>query len=83
MPNRDGWSVLEEKQTISHMRDTPVLIMSAQDPDVQVEDSILFAMTTGNGIPIEFILENAFRLASRLLKPTATPDRVSQEIARS
>lgn len=83
MPNRNGWGVLEEKQKIPHMCDAPVLIMSAQDPDVKMEDCILFAMTTGEGVPVEFMLENAFRLASRLLKPTATPGQESQGIPRS
>ena len=79
MPVRDGWSVLKEKQAIPHMRDVPVLIMSAQDSDVQIENSSIMAATAADGIPGEFIVESAFRLASRLRNRPDTRDPVCRE----
>jgi signal transduction histidine kinase/CheY-like chemotaxis protein len=78
MPGMNGWEVLEKKREIAHMRDVPVLIVSAQDPEVQVASSNVFFVTTGAGVPIDYVLEDAFRLAARLLKPTATHDLAFQ-----
>lgn len=79
MPNRDGWSVLQTKQTLPKMRDVPVLIMSAQDPDVQAENSIMVAVTDREGLSAEAVVQTAFHFASRLRRQPATLDPASQE----
>ena len=83
LPDQSGWSVLEKKQTVPQMREVPVLITSAQDPDLPVENGILFAMTTGGGVPAEFILQCGFLLASRLLKSKSKLDPGLRETAPS
>lgn len=63
LPGRDGWSVLREKQLIPHMRNVPVIIISAQDSDGPVKNATMVTVTSAEGIQGGFIVESAFRLA--------------------
>ncbi len=83
MPNRDGWSVLQEKQTIAQMRDVPVFIMSAQDPEGQATKSVVVAATDRDGLSGEAIVQTAFQLGARLRRQSATLGPESPEIVDS
>lgn len=64
LPGLDGWSILREKQTIPHMSEVPVIIISAQDSDGPVKNATLMTISSTDGLPGGFIVETAFRLAA-------------------
>jgi len=65
LPDRDGWGILREKQGIPHMREVPVIVISAQDSDGPVKNATCMAISSTDGLPGGFIVETAFRLVAR------------------
>ena len=78
LPAADGWSVLEQKNRDPHIRDIPVLIISAQDPNDQPVTSEMLVATIGWGVSGDRLLSCALQLSSILVRPDTEPDLVPE-----
>jgi CheY-like chemotaxis protein len=76
LPATDGWVVLEQKNQDPRLRDIPVLIISAQDPNDQPLTSEMLVATIGRGVSGERLLSCALGLSSILVRPDTEPDPV-------
>ena len=69
MPDEDGWEALAEIQRDPQLKEIPVLIISAQDPQDQPWASEALLATVGGGIPISKVLRCLYEVSSLLVQP--------------
>ena len=74
MPDMDGWQVLAVKAQDVAIRDIPVTIISAQDPQDRPMSSEFVAATMGGGLSISKLLRCSRALSALLLQPDREPD---------
>lgn len=69
LPDVDGWEVLKHKNQDDMIRDIPVIIISAQDPAVQVVTTDSMVTSVAQGIPVSKLLRSALDFSNLLLNP--------------
>jgi len=69
MPDMDGWLVLAAKNREEAIRDIPVVIISAQDPQDQPLTSRAVVATMGEGLSISKLLRYSRQVSALLLQP--------------
>ena len=69
MPDMDGWQVLKAKAQDEAIRDIPLVIISAQDPQDEPLSSRVVMATMGTGISISKLLRCSGELSALLLQP--------------
>jgi len=72
MDRMDGWQVLEKKKELEEAKvspETPVIIVSAQDPRDQPLASPLVMVATGRGLSLQRVLQYSDRLTHLMLEP--------------
>jgi CheY-like chemotaxis protein len=69
MPSMDGWEVLANKQKEAALRDIPVILVSAEDPQQRPVTSELIVGTIGQGLSLSKLLDCSRELAAMLRKP--------------
>jgi len=69
MPDMDGWQVLAAKRQDETIRDIPVAIISAQDPQKESISSRIVTATMGEGLSISKLLGCLRALSALLLQP--------------
>jgi CheY-like chemotaxis protein len=69
LPDVDGWEVLKHKNQDDMIRDIPVIIISAQDPAVQVVTTDSMVTSIAQGIPVSKLLRSALDFSNLLLNP--------------
>ena len=69
MPNQDGWQILTAIKEERALRDIPVIIISAQDPQDQPAQSEWLLATISGGLSINKLLHCLYGISSALLRP--------------
>jgi signal transduction histidine kinase/CheY-like chemotaxis protein len=69
MPGMDGWEVLATTREDITLRDTPVVMISGQDPNEGPITSTMLVATIGHGISLGKLLDCSRHLSMRLLQP--------------
>ena len=69
MPDMSGWQVLELKDQDGDLRDIPVLLVSAQDPQEGPVVSGVVVVTMGKGLSVGKLLRCSQALPAILMEP--------------
>ena len=67
MPWADGWHVLAELKSAPDLVDIPVVMVSAQDPDVAPPATSFLHVAAIGGVPVGALLPTALQLTERLI----------------
>jgi CheY-like chemotaxis protein len=74
MRGMDGWEVLALKERDARIRDIPVVLISAQDPEEQPLVSPALVATMGRGLTLTELLRCSLGLSALLLEPDRAHD---------
>ena len=69
MPDQDGWETLKAIKGDKALQDTPIVIISAQDPQDHPAQSDWLLVTISGGLPIRKFLHFLYGISSSLLRP--------------
>jgi signal transduction histidine kinase/CheY-like chemotaxis protein len=81
MPGLDGWQVANSLQQNAGFRDTPVIMVSANDPMDTVPTSPLLVLAAPKGLQVSQVLRCSVALADLLLASGAGPNPAPQQSA--
>ena len=73
MPDMDGWQLINLKNADIHLRDIPVIFVSAQDPSALPVASPAIVVSIDKGLPVGKLLHCALALSATLLQPDPGP----------
>jgi CheY-like chemotaxis protein len=74
LPDIDGWQLLEAKNADDALRDIPVLIISAQDPQESPPTTEWLQIAMSRGLSVSEVLRCGRQAARALLYPAEEPD---------
>jgi len=69
LPDMDGWQLLEVKREDTALREVPVMIVTAQDPQDHPLASRVVAATIGEGVSLSKLLRCSRAVSALLLQP--------------
>ena len=74
LPDFDGWHVLRMKSEDSRLCETPVILLSAQDPTNRPLSTDYLLVTIDGGLSVSRMLDCSLRVSELLLQPEPAPD---------